>query len=181
MMAKTQPQTAAGVAVDVLCPGPSLATHDTFDGDVRIGVNRAVHHATCDWWVFCDWQMFRDYRPGYMPGLFMLKLAKQDLEKKGHDLSGYTIRLFDDHKEHCPSRLGWTMYSMTAAMVFAESLGATNIRLFGVDMTDEPDWDGRTDDRNRRSDERWREEGKILTDVTAWLNERGVEVSGGPA
>lgn len=169
--------------VALLCPGPSLiktwipgVTGDEYDH--IIGVNRAVLHDRCTHWAFTDPDLFIDHRPNYRPVILHPRLAERKIDRAGlHDeLYRHNRQTTDDMDAGCPRALSWTLYTVTAAMVYAHTLGAVSIDLYGNDRAGVEDFDGHTGESDNRTQQRWSSESIITANVTAWLNKHGVAV-----
>lgn len=175
---------ATGKTVAILCPGPSLPetwSDDTDKSafDAVIGVNRAVLHDTCTHWAFIDPGLYIDHRPNYKPAIMYSKLAERKIDQKGlHDeLFRHPSRVTtEDMGTQCPRSLSWTLYTMVSAIVYAETLGAKTIQVFGSDHAGTTDFDGYTGKNDNRTQARWETESKITRDVIGWLEGRGVTV-----
>lgn len=155
----------------LLCPGPSLALYDRYDEPVlRLGVNRAAAKIECEVWACQDERLF-EAEQKHVLGRPLLLTAKTN-----HKRSVWRhVRLIDCPmlRQFCPLPL-WPNYSATSALVYAASLGARSIEVFGMDWQGTLDWDGQSAGGNR-SDHRWQHEREIFENLLVpWLAGRGV-------
>lgn len=161
----------------VLSCGPSLARLDpgrVVGYDLALGINGAAERHPCDWWVAGDDETIRRFR-GQARGLFAMQLALDRLHRtnESHLVEPYEIRVWDatEIAALSPPR-GWNTWSATAAVVFAASLGADAITLYGVDMAGAEDFSGRA--CVGRNPERWIEERRDFDALTRWVTARGI-------
>jgi hypothetical protein len=162
--------------IAVLCPGPGLAgflerapRHDQY-----IAVNRAAEAFAADWWCFGDAVAFDKFTPISQPSIFTCRGAWDRIENREALAKHETWRLWDEIGTTCPPRTGWTRYSLPAALVLAEHLGAARITVYGADWNGDADWDGLAADN--RNDERWTAERRHYGLVKTWLAARGIAV-----
>lgn len=144
----------------ILCPGPSLTKTWRADEhfDVRIAVNRAILHATCEWWSAADWTMLKEVEGKPTHGICTQDDAVRFI------LDGKLIS-----KERTPPAIiGWSAlpyanpgYSTVAAISLAAYLGAKKVLIFGDDKSGSLDWDGVPAGKNR-GDERWTKEKQVM-------------------
>jgi len=151
------------VRVALLCPGDSLRLFPgTETYDVVIGVNRVAGSVPCHYAAMLDtlpYQMLRreggDFigEPVHVTG----KSERRKLAKEFPDVERFP---FVDWStiSGIPRGLRWGLYSATMAMVLARSLGASEIECWGVDWQGTADWDGATDGKFVRDDNRWKNE-----------------------
>lgn len=167
--------------VALLCPGPSLLdTYRPGDHDVTLGVNRAVLAVQCDWWVFVDWQTFLENEARLdlsRMGIFCSGTAAESLRRHGQAgrlAQARHLKLFEDLDRVTREWSRWSLYSATAGLMLAASLGAVAIDVYGADWTDQPDFDGHRAERDRRDDARWESERAVWSAVTEHLAEQGI-------
>lgn len=165
----------------VLSPGPSLArwTDDDIPGLLRVGVNRAVHYLQCDVWCCGDDRLYREYPVDYAP---RISTSEETIRRlKLADTSNCIIweRLFTTYTPASH----WMIYSFTAALVTAASLGATDIRVYGCDWAGVEDFDGHKytftgePAEVTRTDKRWENERRFYFETTQMLESMGVSVT----
>lgn len=138
----------------ILCPGPSLADlRERPDADLVIGVNRAATAFACDVWAASDYTMIRDYLAKVIgePGLLTKRQTWRDI---GHRIDIPLANLVEEISFNCPN---WQNKTMTCAMVYAHSVGADSIDIYGCDWAGKHDFDGLSAGENR-SDARWTQE-----------------------
>jgi hypothetical protein len=165
----------------ILCPGPSLARYAPGDfAGLLIGVNRAAQAQPCDVWASTDYPLVlaeADNVPG-SPTLLTSGESARRVECVWHHPIVTLESLFTFLSPH---NLPWTLYTMTAAIVFAAFRGATDVEIFGCDWTPGPDWDGHTDANtlatDSRQESRWELERGICWKLECALDARGVKVS----
>lgn len=158
----------------VLCPGPSLAAMTAWPNCLTIGVNRAPlivrNLGKVDWWVFTDPRVAVKYAPDYAPRIF----TSADSRDKLRLPNALTYEQVGTPRE--------CTYTATAALMLAAHLGATQIDVFGADMTGTADADGHEYDfhdepaKVTRTPERWNGEAEIWQRVADSLAERGITV-----
>lgn len=172
------------VRANIYCPGPSLCNADPREADVELGVNRAPailarRGLEVDWWIFMDHAVAEDPEndPPHRPAIFTTKTCERHLAKRG--LAGVFDNrrvVHSDGTDQIDTSLGWRIFSTPMAVIHAYRLGATDILMYGVDMTDEPDADGKTPEGARRDAERWQREREIMGLVRGYLSNRGVSL-----
>jgi len=175
----------------VLCPGPSLAavTPETLAAyDALLGVNRAVERAPCHWWAMLDTHTFTFTRPVNRPVLVSSRGTYRSLRAQRPELADWPwldCRWID--AAGGLHAVLWRKTSMTTAIVLAAELGARRIDVYGCDWEGEADWDGRTDERYNRGEDRpgeggrtvegrWTMERKLFAELKAALADRGCEL-----
>lgn len=160
----------------LLCPGPSLSRLDAVPPcDIAAAVNRAACRFACDWWVATDYPLIRDWRGAVLgtPRLFTRGGTWRDIAHRGwFDATKATTT--DDLACPVPH---WSDKTATATLVLLASLGATQIDVYGSDMTDAPDFDGFTQKGTDRTAARWSTERATWDEIAAWLAGRGVSVN----
>lgn len=156
----------------ILCPGPSLARLIELPPcDISIAINRAALKFACQWWASLDYPMLRDNQAKILgnPQLLTRRQTYLDLHKR---LGRFAeIRIVEDMADAA----GYVK-TLPCAMVFAHTLGAKRIDLYGVDWQGDCDFDGVKAGENR-SEERWRLERLEVTGLMEWLAGKGVEVN----
>jgi hypothetical protein len=174
----------------VLCPGPSLANvraADLIEYDALLGVNRAVERAACQWWVALDAHTFGFTRPVNRPVLVTSRGTYRSLRARTPELADWPwldCRWVDPIGQHV---VRWRKTSMTTAIVLAAELGAKRIDVYGCDWDGEADWDGRTDARYNRGEDkagpdgrtiegRWTMERRLFAELAEALAGRGATV-----
>jgi len=161
----------------ILCPGPSLVRSVPAPADLTIAVNRAIAFSSADVWAAGDIPMLCEDRPNIIgrPELFTAANTAAYLRDHGPAWRGKVTEfesLFDYLNS---SNLSWTLFTFTAAIVFAAHAGAKLIEIFGCDWTGQSDYDGWAKAGNR-TDERWKLEREIYARLTDSLAARGIEV-----
>jgi hypothetical protein len=164
--------------VGILCPGPSLnrwlaapVIHD-----LMIAVNGAATAVECDWWVGVDANPYRWWTPKGNPKRLTSWTAHRMLEQEGK-LGNASWTLCENLPTDCKRDPPWTNYSMTAAMVLADHLGADRIVIHGCDWKGAEYFDGPGPGLPADfSDYRWKNEQWIYGHVEGWLRNHGVEV-----
>lgn len=141
----------------------------------RIGVNRAALRFRCDWWVFADWQTFIEYAGslGVVPACFTTRDSLASLARRG--LRPPAV-VFEDIVADLPPC--WRVFSASAALALAASLGTVDVAVFGADMAGALDYDGTTGGRNRRDADRWCREREIMASMVSAARRIGIEVTG---
>ncbi len=155
------------MTANLLCPGPSLALATVGPADMTIAVNRAAIAFASDAWVCRDWVCGETTPPGGIlhwqaevigsPVLVSGRDSIEAITRHGRPWRGRTCAI-DDLMASWPG--SWTLYSATAALVYAASRGARRVHVWGADMSGTSDWDGREAGRTRDAD-RWRREAEI--------------------
>lgn len=162
----------------ILAPGPSLARCPRPSAEVVIGVNRAAAFIGCSIWAALDSPLIQHHGREVVgsPTLFTRRASFDSLARHG-DPWGSAYRPVCYAEDLACSVPRWDLYTLTASLVLAQSLGAASVEVYGCDWTDAPDWDNaRTVDQNR-GEARWELERSIYAEVTAWLESRGCEVA----
>lgn len=156
----------------ILCPGPSLANLQALPPcDVSIAVNRAALRFACDWWAALDHPLFRAIDAQVMGS--PLLLTRREDRKRHSTRAGIDTETLEAWLPHMPTR--WGLFSMTAAMVLAASLGAKRIDIYGCDWAiGAADFDGHQFETNRRQEDRFALEREVYA---ATVNAIGVEVT----
>jgi hypothetical protein len=172
----------------ILCPGPSLSrTYSGQPADLLIGVNRAALAYGCDVWAALDYTSDgKGVQPGGIirwrkdvignPVLLTTRTSLAALARRGEPWGGQAVTV-EEFAGFVPLQIGWTLYSMTAAVVYAAWRGAKRIDLYGCDWAGTADHDGVMAGGNR-SAERWSSERTICeSKLFPALKERGIEVT----
>lgn len=166
----------------ILCPGPSLKNYAASDFCGRVvGVNRAALGFACDWWVCLDLPLLCETAAHVKgcPNLFTARDSYAALSRESSLWAGRFPLLAEDlfvFLHPSESKICWTHYTATAALILAAHLGATSIKVYGADWTDAPDFDGIRVEGANRTAERWAREQEIWGKVTGWLVTRGIVV-----
>lgn len=166
----------------ILCPGSSLRNFPaaaTGEYDFIIGVNRAVAHHPCDYWLFKDAYTATLCTPAGNPILVsghgqLIRLGR--MARTLPSLRGFQTLDYE------PLELGgvfraystWKRFSSTLAVALAEFLGAAVIDVYGADLRGSADWDGTANEKQRRSETRWNLERDIFLRMTELLDSAGV-------
>jgi hypothetical protein len=174
------------VSVAILCSGESLKRFldHPRDHDVYIGVNRMAEDYPCDWWVFADGAAFEWYTPEVRAGRPPMVCTSQAIrdrlgrsEKVSADkINAHAWLMMEELHTSCPNDPGWKNFSMTVALVLAESLGATSITIYGCDWKGHLDYDGTKPPRGGRNQYRWNNEKHKTSHICLWLARQGVAV-----
>lgn len=160
----------------ILAPGPSLASYIPRDADLIVGVNRAATFQACDAWVAGDTPLIEQIHQKVIGApLLVTSIETFDTLRDHRALWRGDFQCWTSMLELCPHGLQWTMFSFTAAIVFAAWRGATDIQVFGCDWAGKADFDGELAGKNR-SDDRWALERQIAENICEWLKVRGVSV-----
>lgn len=166
----------------VLSPGPSLANLPAPPPGCRVDptaglticVNRAALRFGSDVWACLDYPVIRDHGPMVLDKPLLLT-RRQTWQDIGHRCGMTLATTTDDMRAFFPPELGWTLYTVMSAIVYAALRGATRIDLYGADMHGTEGYDAEDKGENR-SPARWKTEREILDKVTAEMAKRGVEV-----
>lgn len=159
--------------VAVLSAGPSLTR--TWRGgayDATLAINFALAAADADWLVSGDASHMVGDLGDRRPRLGIWTMG--DDHGRVHDLwPGVALHRFDllPGITRLPRTWSW---SSQAALAVAWHLGAREIDVYGVDMTDAPDAGGRHP--GYRCAERWARESADLADSITLLSSSGVSV-----
>lgn len=173
----------AGRKIAVLCPGPSLRTFPAVRHryDLRIGVNRAVGHVPCDYWVMLDAPVFERVCPLGFPRVMSPMSQWREVLGKA-SLSAAARK----HQHMVPESVRaslprevvrWESWSSTAAVALAYHMGATRIDCYGMDWEGKADFDGATHPTDCRDADRWRRERKCFIEMRVALGQRGVKLA----
>lgn len=89
----------------------------------------------------------------------------------------YRWQFIEHLRSACPTSIAWQRYTMTVAIVLAETLGADVITLYGCEWQGTRDWDGATNLRNEGRDaHRWRAEEDATRLIAQWMIDDGVSL-----
>jgi hypothetical protein len=160
-------------SIAIISQGKSAKLYDESmarDFDAVIGVNWTVTKWRCDWWCFCDFVTYEKHVPLGDPAIFtnaaqVAKIESQLIGKAHQRLteamaSGRLLKHEEaDAPVLPPGMVPWASYSGPAALVLARHLGAQKITAFGVDMTGDGDFSGKTS--GTRSEKRWKVEREL--------------------
>lgn len=166
----------------ILCPGPSLATHlpalrwmRAHTRQLVIAVNRAADALDHDWLAAGDRRAFGRDEAGNLvitqiASVGVITYASEcrwirdcgdpDIMRFAH----LDLRQWEDLHPR-PPELQW---SLQAALILAQQLGARTIHLYGCDQTGTANWDGTTQD-GRDEVARWQRERTHLAETLAIL------------
>ena len=155
--------------VGILCPGPSLSgfLKTPVGHDLIIGVNRAATAYRCDWWVFGDPEAYREFTPIGSPRI-------GTLARSFEAIGPIEATVIDRLAIECPGEIRWQQFSLTAAMVLAQHLGAARIVVYGADWRGTLDWDGTA--APVRHKDRWASEAHRYEQVKTWLTRCNIRV-----
>ena len=166
--------------VTILCPGPSLANAPQVDGIVY-GINRAAILRPVTHWVALDW--ISDLPGGGIinwasqvqgsPELITSKNSKESLLRKGFKWPK-PLNVIAELPYLSPT-INYSLFTATAAMVHAASMGAKTINIYGMTMAGKLDADGIEAGYNR-SETRWAKETEIVNQLIQELSEHGCKV-----
>lgn len=165
--------------VALLSAGPSLLRtfEDSFEFDVRIGVNRAAEKFRCDWWAVGDWQAIVGHGMAALQPLGDPQVFTLDTSIESMDLRSLRVaKPLAGFKSTCgylnpPIR--WATWSATAGVVLARHIGATSLDVFGVDMSNTPDVCNKP---GRHGPDRWQRERPVWEACIQWIRSQGVRV-----
>ncbi len=164
----------------ILCPGPSLPT-TWFDRkpeehyDCVIGVNRAILHDLCDWWVAGDWMIFKDVPATPRIGYCTQKIVIGMIDAK---TLIPPLRQPDVYKTVAWEELKIRhRFSFLCALGLAHHLGMTSVSVFGDDKKGLMDFDGHAPRTANRSESRWEDEKQATATVSGQMLAAGVAVS----
>lgn len=168
--------------VAILCSGPSFSAFLSrpCKHDLYIGVNRTVEAFVCDWWVFNDHQALSFFSPLRSSEKRPLRLFcgrathQRAIDRRLVQFADYAWTYFEECDTTCRSDHHWQMFSMTAAMVLADYLGAKRVTIYGCDWKGKNDWGGPPPTPFGRSDYRWNNERHWYGHIAAWLESRGI-------
>ncbi len=159
----------------VLSPGPSLLRYPAHDllrvseatggkprpYDVVVGVNRAAGLHACDFWCLLDHYTYGLTEVIGKPTIvchasIFRSMGQAYAAAKLHPhLSLENIKL-----EH--GTVDWRTYSAMLAIAVAFLQGAELIECYGMDWKGAADYDGHTNDKQRRNARRWETERKLF-------------------
>jgi len=152
--------------IAILATGPSLLK--TYNESLRskysyiIGVNVAVDHFVCDYWVFADPLSFKRATPKGNPKLCIGKKVLDDpICKEAIEKLSYTIAENERPKE-CPSFI----FSIEIALIVASKLQSNDLTFYGVDRDGQDDCNG--DKSGWRDKRRWFSEKSRWSYFTNW-------------
>lgn len=152
----------------VLATGPSLALLDRLPAcDVSIGIKRAAERFACDWAACLDIPLVGQLQFAGDPKL----LTRAAYRPKYTKLPGANVEdLGGPHR--------FDLYTVTACLVLAAHLGASDIDVYGCDWAENaPDFDGYVPDQMNRGPQRWELERTIWQSTVDWLAARGHRVT----
>ena len=176
-----------GMTIAVLCPGPSLRGFlaQPAAADCFIGVNHAAEDWPCHYWAVNDAEAMVAYNPmaravkgggRELPTAFTSQQAfvrqKDSLTKKGCPAA----LLHESIPTHCPSDRQWNRFTMTAALVLAEYIGAAVIRLYGCDQQGGDYFKPGIYPTAEVCAGRWASEKAVYSRVLGWLKDKKVHV-----
>lgn len=158
----------------ILCPGPSLCqTYPGYGGfDLVVGVNRVPTSYRSDVAAACDYPLLRDNAARFIgrPKVLTRQQTWDDLKgRTGLQLAMTTDALLS----FVPAGIGFSLYTATSAIAFAARIGATEISVYGADMTGTAGFDAEDTGENR-SDARWASEVVVFHKTFEWLASRGI-------
>lgn len=185
--------------IALLCPGPSLVTHDqrAWRGKLRMGVN-SVADAACfrgrlDYWAGLDKAAFELYGPGLIAhcdrrGWALPKFLTEDQahsDLMGDETVGPLFRRVAERggalkvselRESfvSPPPVSFPDFTLPAALVWCVRLGADEVHIYGADMRGIKDYRG-VEGANRDV-QRWEQERAVFNAVRAWVGRRGIDV-----
>lgn len=142
--------------IAVVGAAPWLYLPDRPPCNALIAINRAALHIDADMWCFGDMETWRDVKPLGNPQWFTNANAHRRIIKRG-GMPPVDTLLWEQVEG--PPGVNWTVFSATAALVLAKSLGATTIHCYGV--VDEFPQSGEST--------RWATERRIWNETVAWL------------
>ncbi len=156
----------------ILCPGLSLSRLSAVPTcDLSIAVNRAALAFMCDVWAATDYTMIRENTSRIAKTTKVL--TRRTTWADAHRYCQQQPTTFtDDIKIDAPK--SWQIKTITCAMAYAFTQGATRIDLYGCDWTGELDYDGVKAGEDR-SDARWSQERVDALALMEWLDGNGVE------
>lgn len=165
----------------ILCMGESVRAFepDDFEG-LLVAVNRAATKFRVDVWACGDIDLHTsiDKVPEHVigsPELLTAAVTAAYLRDHGTPWRANVVE-FESLRDYLDyAQLSWTLFTATAAIVYAASRGATRIDCYGMDWKGEADFDGWAKAGNR-SPERWRLESGVFGAVVKTLAGMGVEV-----
>lgn len=190
--------------IAVLCPGDSLGAGGAGEAirrcQVVISVNRAVLFWPCDFWVVRDLHTFLGMEPRERAGLGRVspRTIVTSLSTYGQICRQWPAAEKCTHidpgllelpkRDAAGGRVAWPLFSATTAIAMAAELlpkvepdpewdPANQILCFGMDWKGEADWDGHTSEKNCRTVERWKKEGRIFGQMQDLLACSGIGLS----
>jgi hypothetical protein len=167
------------VKAAVICFGESSRL---FPGDfcgLTIAVNRAALQFRADVWAAGDEPMLRTVSQHVLGTPIWLTTAGTAALARDHGPAwrGQQVVEFESLNRIIDSTwLPWTLFTVTAAVVYAASRGATEVECYGMDWKGEQDADGWKEAGNR-SDERWKLEAGLFHRLQDELQKRGCQVT----
>lgn len=162
--------------VAIYNPGPSMPRMAPAC-DYFIGVNRAANAHRCDAWACGDLPAvvkWADLTIG-SPTLLTAANTVVDLRQRGFAWRGKVVEFDALNDVLDPAAINWHFLTALAAVVYAASLGATTIDVYGADWSGTADWDGVQAGQNRSPD-RWAKERELFDAIAAEFLERGITV-----
>jgi hypothetical protein len=148
----------------ILCPGPSLAHASAFEGELRIGVNRAVTAHKCDVWACCDYQCFFKVRDEVIGWPILLTNAESAKRVRWTEVITFeSLQLKPE------------TFSAIAAVWYAVDKGAKVINVYGCDLEGEADWDG-VKAGETRTKVRWEHERAVWASTWGCLKTQGISL-----
>src|SRR5688572_29544265 len=139
----------------VLAPGPSLARLESMPPcDVSVSINRAIlRFPGSTVWAVTDYPVIRNHCElfGTAPRILTRRQTYADVR---HRLARFPAVVLVEDVRPAPDGTAWQLKTLTCAMVFAGSLGATAVDVYGCDWSGTEDYDGAAAGEDR-SPERW--------------------------
>lgn len=135
--------------VALLSCGPSLEKYPGPEGfGVVIGVNKAATAHRCHWWSVGDAECYWRYQ-AMVKGCPLVWTPPDTAERIGRESWKFT-----GHTYERSERVPWTLFSATAALWLACSIG-NEVICYGCDMSGELNWDGTAEAGAVRTPDRW--------------------------
>jgi hypothetical protein len=145
-----------------------VAEHDLRPG-LWIAVNRAILRFRVDWFVCLDGETLEGLLENCNGARVCTTMAAAML----YDDEAVTV----EHLwEKVPAGTGFSNYSATTAAALAWTLGASDIEIYGADMSGAMDFDGTTPPGCDRSPSRWAIERGVWSNLGAWIRGTGCEL-----
>ena len=160
----------------IYCPGPSLRDAVYGGYDLTLAVNRAATFLAADFWCAVDMPLIVDNRAAVLgnPALATIRETYDTITRRG--MTFPRVVLLDDVEAWYGVK--FIRRTTPSAMLLAGYLGATELDLWGDDKTQAPDFDGHrtAETALQRHPNRWASEQRDCDAITAWLEQRGIEV-----
>lgn len=144
-------------------------------GDIVIGVNRAAALVECTHVIALDWPVARSVQPLGSPRRIISRTAIQ-FAQATEGVTPTPDGVIEDIFAAYPRKVPWSAHTLTAALVLAASLGATQIYVIGLDDDGPSDIEGHPLPELAENETRVRHDLIIFDQTVKYLEEKGVQV-----